>query len=94
MKDCNCHCCQLSHRIQSFLKSLPDDLRDEGTKLIGDMWAEMEDDSTNLGVLRSKVAGVWPREDGENYYERIDGELFEVHGIKVNENAKKEENRG
>ena len=94
MAECNCHTCQLSRRIKTFLGSLPDNLRQQGDRLIEDMWIELEVESTDLAVLRSKVAGVWPREDGENYYERINGELFEVHGIKVNENATQEENRG
>jgi len=91
---CECHTCQTIDRIQLVLKKLPIELVGEVNKLISDLWDELESADTDLGVLRSKISGVWPREDGENYYERIGDELYEVHGIKVNENATQKENRG
>jgi len=90
VKPCICHVCQLSSRIRNFLDKLPSEIKVEGELLIENLRNEMEDDNTNLEALRLKIAGVWPNDHtGGKYYERINGELYEVHGIKVDENAEK-----
>jgi hypothetical protein len=92
---CKCKSCELSQRIQICLKKIEDNfLRNEVWDVIDDLWAEVEDTSTELGSIHAKITGCWPTDHtGGKHLVRVGKEWYEIHATKV-ENDTKEENRG
>lgn len=84
--ECECRSCLLTKRIRNISEKLPIELRDEILKIYDELFGHWEENSTELGCLHAKLAGDWPRQNDEKYYERIDGKLYEIYGVLVKEN--------
>jgi predicted lipid-binding transport protein (Tim44 family) len=78
-------------KVHSFEDKLTPELLAEFNVLINELWIHAEADSTDLGALNAKVEGMWPKEQGEQYYTRINGKLYEVSGKLVEEEPHKPE---
>lgn len=87
---CQCWTCKsLSPKLRRFEKQLTPKLLKEFRVMMNELWSHLEADSTDLGVLNSKIEGIWPKQDNEKYYTRINGKLYEIIGKLVKENVKK-----
>jgi hypothetical protein len=72
-------------KVHAFEGKLTPELLEEFRILVNELWTHAEADSTDLGALNAKVEGMWPKEQGEQYYTRINGKLYEVSGKLVDE---------
>jgi len=91
-KPCQCWTCQsLSPKVKQFREGLtPEQLKLFDT-LFDELWDHYENDSLELDVLRAKIEGNWPKEEGDNkYYERMESGLYEVRGILIEESIREQ----
>lgn len=78
-KPCTCWVCSSLHpKVTKFEEKLNPEMLKEFRILWNELWNKYEVDSTDLSVLHSKIEGIWPREEGDKYYDRIGNVLYEL----------------
>lgn len=82
---CECQLCKTSRKVAAYRNRVPDELRQEFDAMIDWFWNRDEEYSTELAVLQAKIEGTWPKEDSEEYYTRVSGKLYRLHGTLVEE---------
>ena len=82
-KKCKCDSCKQIAKIKRFEKTLTDKQLKVFSPLIKDIWMKMEVAEMDRDVLYAKIEGTWPKEDNENYYERVNGQIYIITSTKV-----------